>query len=818
MSIDPRYMIAPSLQEIFLDKDTGLPLVGGKVTYYSDNNRLLLKPIYTISGNAPDYQYVPIPNPNTLSSIGTTTDANGNDVLPYYFPYDSNGNLELYFIKVESALSVLQFDRSAYPNVTSGGAVPVGTIDITNYIPNGQFLAHTNIPATTDTVAGQITQAETPIAYGGWYFERSSGSTATDIVTFLQNTNFQANPPFSPRYSCNIACTSPDTGDVFKYLSIRFNDVNKFASANEPYTFCFNAFATNQIQNVSFSIYKFYGTGGSTPTTTSFGTETITTTATSFSLPLVFGDNSGQTVGSVGDDYLELVVQLPVGFTFNATFTDFMLLQGSVSTTNFVPQTNADMLTRSITGGMPVPDPAGFDLYLPLTLTPSGMIFDDSQIGKIESSSTGNVSVGELFCDGSIYQSTQYSPDGIPYARLQRKYIFNANGSYKNASGIPIYGTGLTYFTAALTDYVPTYQFILHNNSQGVVTATADGSNPTNFTFSTIASGVGTFYGVTTAWTTANGATDANFIVLRNVDQGSATLSTAGNSGFTVENYIIGNAFVKQETNISTIVATSLAGKYWTFNNTLGDIYVWYKVNGSGSDPAPGGTGILVNLSSTDSATTVAQKTANTLNGWQVTNIIAGAASTFLAGAYFTAMSTSAGYYIWYTINGVGTDPSVVSRTGIKVAVLSTDTSQQVTLKTCIAINSVSYAVPDLRGYFLRGIDPDAQVDDTFRSSLVDYANSNYGQLATIQFDTNQSHLHPTSAVVVQVDINNPDKLIKSAGIVGGGLIAARVTGDGYDFSTTTDLIGSTASGATGNNGYSQSQPINANVMYLVKY
>lgn len=812
MSLDTRYMIAPSLQEIFLDKETGLPLVGGVVTYYSDNNRVLLKPIYTLSGNAPDYTYVEIPNPNTLSSIGTTTDANGNDVLPYYFPYDADGNPELYYITVESATAVDQFTRSAYPNFASGSVTPTNAVDLTNYIPNGQFLSHTNIPATSITVAGQITEPETPIAYGGWYFERSGGSTAVDIVTFIPNTSFQSNPSFSPRYSCNITCTSPDAGDEFKYLSVRFNDVNKFADASQQYTFCFNAFATTQLQNIGAAVYKNYGTGGSLPTITNFKNFNLTTLKTAYAYSLNFGTNSGQTIGSLNDDYLELVIQLPVGFTFNATFTDFMLLQGSINPSGFVPQTNEDMLTRSVTGGMPVPDPAGFDLYLPLTLTPTGMIFDDSQISKIYASSSGITQIGELLCDGSSYIATQYSSDGIPYARLQQKYLYQPDGQLKNPSGIPLYGTGLGYFTGVFVADTAN-EIILHNNTAGSVTNTSDGSNPTNFTFSVIGNGAASYL-VDAYWDP-----NVNTVFMRNQTAGAATATNVGTSGFAVLTYIVGNAEVKNVSIIDTTSATGLGGKYWTFNNTVGNFYVWYKVDGTGADPAPGGTGILVNLHASDTNITVAQKTANTLNAWEVTDITTQPASGFTTGAYFIANSTSGGYYIWYTINGIGTDPAVAGRTGIKVAVLSADTAEFVGIKTVVAINAYSYAVPNYQGLFLRGTDSTTDVDVLFRASLVDYAIAPLNRLGTIQFDTNQYHQHITSSVAVQVDLLTKDKLIDA--LTAGAFPKSVADGNtlpGYDFSTTTSLIGATAAGETGFSGWSQSQPINANVMYLVKY
>jgi uncharacterized phage protein gp47/JayE len=60
------------------------------------------------------------------------------------------------------------------------------------------------------------------------------------------------------------------------------------------------------------------------------------------------------------------------------------------------------------------------------------------------------------------------------------------------------------------------------------------------------------------------------------------------------------------------------AGKYF-FMNSAGNItnyYVWFNVNGSNSDPAPGGTGIQVAILSGDSASNVAAKLALAVNGF----------------------------------------------------------------------------------------------------------------------------------------------------------------------------------------------------------
>src|SRR5690348_4999076 len=115
MSIDPRYMIASSLQEYFVDKDTGLPLSGGIVSFWNDTNRTLPKPVFMLSGSPPSYTYTELPNPLILSAVGTPQ-YNGNDIVIYYYPYDANGNVELYYVTVTANDSAPQFTREAWPN------------------------------------------------------------------------------------------------------------------------------------------------------------------------------------------------------------------------------------------------------------------------------------------------------------------------------------------------------------------------------------------------------------------------------------------------------------------------------------------------------------------------------------------------------------------------------------------------------------------------------------------------------------------------------------------------------------------------------
>lgn len=107
---------------------------------------------------------------------------------------------------------------------------------------------------------------------------------------------------------------------------------------------------------------------------------------------------------------------------------------------------------------------------------------------------------------------------------------------------------------------------------------------------------------------------------ITNVNFGYTSNPTAATSGFTLMITVSGKGQrATQETRTIVTVADvsgNLAGKYFTINdiNTGNNYYVWYKVSGSGSDPlVANASGILVNLITNDSATTVATKTNTVL-------------------------------------------------------------------------------------------------------------------------------------------------------------------------------------------------------------
>lgn len=145
--LNPLLVQCPVIQYYFVDKTLGTPLAGGIVTFYSDVDRTVLKPVYELQ-QAPNntYIYNQLANPLQLSSVGTFLDENGNDIVIYMYPYQGyptdavpSGIAELYYFTVTDSNGVLQFSREAYPGPVADSN-PASSFEPTeNLLSNPQF-------------------------------------------------------------------------------------------------------------------------------------------------------------------------------------------------------------------------------------------------------------------------------------------------------------------------------------------------------------------------------------------------------------------------------------------------------------------------------------------------------------------------------------------------------------------------------------------------------------------------------------------------------------------------------------------------------
>lgn len=692
---------APMLQDYFVDKDTAEALSGGFVYFFHDTDRQRLKNVYTQTGTPGNYSYVPIANPVRLTSVGTMADSYGNDIIPFFFPYDEEDSNEIdtYYVAVYASLpdgsqaSIPEFTRENFPLVSTSNNPDDDQLALINLIPNGQFTAHNNLPNSGVFPNGEEVVTVAQGGSAGWYFTKPDTSSDTDVIVFDQLLQEPPNVTGNPRFAIDITCQGTSGNDTFKELRVRFNNVNRFASDTNIYTFSFTGKSNSaSTLNVIFKTIRNFGTGGSATLETDLQEFTLLSGMYDiFSFSFVFGTNEAYTIGTENDDYIELAISFPPNNTFSASLTDFILVAGTVDITNYPERPDNMVFADGIAGSMPTPDPDGFDIGLPLILTQAGVDFDNSVVGNIVASPAASLA-NHLLCDGSTYSTLGYSSTGIPYQRLQQFLLDNGPG------GIPLYGTGATYAAG----YFATSTVIrLTTNQAGAQTGAADGAVPhaTGFTFGNIHTGqasdvIGYTSGVDSL------AVIGNFT-------GNVTNAAAATSGFNVALLNTGAVTIPQYASfhLRTIAASGIvAGSYFTFHANPGNAayYVWFTIDGVGVDPAPGGTGYQVNLLSTDTAAEVANCIQEAISGYQVSRITCAAASTLQAGDYWTFDANGDTYAVLYVINGVGNNPAGVDVV-LTVSLTGSETAEQVTDATILAINNRFFAVPDFRGRFLIG-------------------------------------------------------------------------------------------------------------------
>jgi hypothetical protein len=801
MTLDSKYFAAFSFEEIILDKDSAFPLANGLVYFYKDKARTELKDIFQLVG-APTYSYVSLPNPIKLSSIGSFQDASGNDIVPYFYPYDAAGKVELYYVTFYSSADgitpdVFQFDREAVPSA----AVAAGGEEVSeakNYIPDGQFLLHTDIPATDITDPGELVSDITILSQGGWSFERSTGATSKDVIQFNAITSAVSNPTGNPKFTCNSICYIPDINASYKSLRLKFNDVNKFASDTQYYTLAFYAKSNAGAPNMDINLIKNFGTGGSPDPSTSTpigAVDQLTASFAIYNFSFQFGTNIGKTLGTNGDDYLQIEFSFPASSAYDIEIVDVALVSGSTVLTGFPLMANDEMIGRSLAGWADVPAYDGSNLYLPLILTPQGISYDTSQIGKIEATYSGTLGKGELWADGVKYKTSDRSSDGIPYSRLQSVLWYPA-------CRVPMAGTGSNWVTAMTRDGTSSTSncLVIANNTAGIAAAAANGAVSTGFYIAQICSGAATY--LVTSYMEA-----ANSFFIESNSAGSATISS-GTSGFAVyDNYYGHDGSISGLRNIAVVVPVApagLAGKYFTFQpGGGGAYYVWYKVDLVGTDPAPGGYGIEVDLSASDSVTAAAIKTTAALNAHQTTFVVTIAASSVPAGSWFTMHTPSGSLYVWYKKDGVGTDPAVSGYVGVLVDILSSDSAINVALKTQIAINSTYFAVPDLRGMFLRGRGGSFNGKDTYAYLRYTMIPGIWGDIwGGYEIDVNLAHIHGATSGLSQFRVVTWNGGTKGA------------TGGGPDWAENTVSVSTTIA----QDGGWEVVPKNVAVNYIIKY
>lgn len=235
MALDERYITDTTLEPLFVDKLTGLPLAGGYVYFWQDNQRNTPKPVYQLTGAPPNYTYTALPNPIQLSAIGTFQNNGQDNIAVYYYPYDANGEVENYYIQVFDSSLTPQFTREAWPNVTdaTSPANENGNAGFTNQLSNPQFVDVLFNPTSGLTISYSGTTTTTQEIAPNWFLEithAGGGSVTVTRENIAGTQNIETQPPYTLTVTAGANISS-----LKLYQRLTNNpDIWSSTSANNP--------------------------------------------------------------------------------------------------------------------------------------------------------------------------------------------------------------------------------------------------------------------------------------------------------------------------------------------------------------------------------------------------------------------------------------------------------------------------------------------------------------------------------------------------------------------------------------------------------
>ncbi len=394
MPINPDLLIAaPMLQDYLVDKDTGFPLAGGLVTMYRDDARTTYKNWYYQTGAPGHYEYIALDNPLTLSSVGTIADPNGNDVIPFYYPYDEDNenNPQAYYVTVDSVDSeglpaVRQFTRENFPFLPSNPSPGVGVPTLRNYIVNNVFWRNdfTAAPLDASDILDIVLAPDQHASYSMPDFRFIKNiAGATDSIQFLPMTE-TLDDDITPEYYCHFECTGAGSGETTKCFQYPIT-LHVETLANQAYTLAIHAQnPTGSANNfIDIYIYQFLGTGAIAQPEPIFQDRIVLNSAfKKYTISKIFPDTTGLVLGEGGDDALYLQIQMPVDATCNINWTKPQLyLSTDIPDNNFDTYDQIDSVVNT---------PRTGDYKISLnTICPYGYVpCNDGSIGSADSAAT----------------------------------------------------------------------------------------------------------------------------------------------------------------------------------------------------------------------------------------------------------------------------------------------------------------------------------------------------------------------------------------------------------------------------------------------
>lgn len=211
--------------------------------------------------------------------------------------------------------------QTVYGGYPSVGITPIPADQ--NYIFNG----HMNIAQRGTSFTGVSAGATT---LDGWIANYDGGGSA-DVTqqTLTVGSESPEGSPYFIRYDKTVAAS----GATFETLAFRIESVKTLNGKRAMVRFGAKAAAEIELDNIR--IRQYFGTGGSPSAnvnTTVDGFPIISTNWRTYSYLVDIPTITGKTIGSNGDDYLQLYFSLPLDQTFTFDLRDVTLMKSEAIT------------------------------------------------------------------------------------------------------------------------------------------------------------------------------------------------------------------------------------------------------------------------------------------------------------------------------------------------------------------------------------------------------------------------------------------------------------------------------------------------------
>lgn len=364
MPINPQLLIAaPMLQDYLVDKTTGLPLANGMVTCFQDNSRTTLKNWYYQTGTPGNYTYITLPNPLTLSAVGTIVDNNGNDTIPFFYPYSEadNTTLQPYYITVVNSNGQSQSVRQNFPFLPSKTPSGTSTPTLRNLIANNEFWRNRGSIALTSPPNSIVINGVT-LHYDTICPDQHDGFTMSDIQFFKNTTDAVDTITFygfvidtvagksfadqvipndiTPEFYLNMNCSGTGT-ETTKYVQVPIQLNVDSLSGLMQCSIAIDAMAVTGNPSITISVFQYLGSGVTSPAAVLWNTISLTQNWQKYIIPFNFPSAQNLTVGtgvSAGrDDAFYLQIGFPTGSgggTYNINIAKPAVYLGNTIPTN----------------------------------------------------------------------------------------------------------------------------------------------------------------------------------------------------------------------------------------------------------------------------------------------------------------------------------------------------------------------------------------------------------------------------------------------------------------------------------------------------